>query len=213
MTFGASCGAGAFSFTSCAVTCGFSCGVSCGMAGFVPCKISCFAVWGVPEGLAPCCVRASAAFVPCGLAPCGRAPALVWYPCLFPPICLLFCGLNTAEILAFFFGLSCFAVSACLGCSPFSCSGFLSCLGCSGFTAFALGISCFSFSPDNFLRTKFCASSSILFEDVFTSYSVPFSIVITSLESIFNSFASSCTLIFAIYLFTSMIQLLSLPCI
>ena len=77
---------------------------------------------------------------------------------------MLFCGLNTAEILAFFFGRAGASVDFASPAAFASPAGFVSAAG------FAAGFA----APFTLERTSFCASSSILLLDVFTSYWVPF---------------------------------------
>ena len=135
-----------------------------------------------------------------------------------PPPCLLYCALNTAVMLDFFFGrcsaFSVFAPSAGLFCS-FAC-GFCAGLFSGAAVLFSAGLlsdtfslfcafAVFSAAADfpNFFLTISCAGSSILLEAAFTAYSVVFNVSIICLLSIPNSFARSYTLIFAIYLNSS----------
>ena len=114
---------------------------------------------------------------------------------------MLFCGLNTAEILAFFFGRAGASVDFASPAAFVSPAGFASVAAFASPASFvsAAGFTAGFAAPFTLERTSFCASSSILLLDVFTSYWVPFKESKTSCGFIFNSFASSYTLSFDLY--------------
>ena len=103
-------------------------------------------------------------------------PRLLLFPFAGFLDCLLYCALNTAVMLDFFFGRS------------FPSAGFPApVFAASGFFASAADFVSFAKAP----RISACASSSILLEALFPSNFVFFNLSKISCDFIFNSFASS----------------------